>query len=167
MNFTEANTEHYAEVLKLNDAAVPNVNRLSLQDLERLARQAKLFLVAIDDAENVAGFILTLDESADYDSPNFRFFQQEFERFLYVDRIVIDSTTQRSGVGSQLYTEINQRLGDQYPLLTCEVNIEPPNPQSMNFHRRLGFVGVGEQDTENDTKRVLLMSKLLGELRPV
>jgi hypothetical protein len=32
-------------------------------------------------------------------------------------------------------------------VLTCEVNLRPPNEGSLRFHRRLGFREVGRQET--------------------
>jgi predicted GNAT superfamily acetyltransferase len=42
--------------------------------------------------------------------------------------------------------------------VTCEVNLEPPNPRSLAFHDRLGFVQVGELVTKNDTITVALLA---------
>ena len=38
-----------------------------------------------------------------------------------------------------------------------ELNIEPYNGQSMQFHKKYGFRTIGEKDTENGTKRVSYM----------
>jgi hypothetical protein len=43
--------------------------------------------------------------------------------------------------------------------VTCEVNLEPPNPVSLGFHRALGFVDVAQQDTYGGTVRVQLMAR--------
>jgi hypothetical protein len=34
------------------------------------------------------------------------------------------------------------------PLLTCEVNLNPPNLGSIRFHNRIGFREVGQQDSK-------------------
>lgn len=47
-------------------------------------------------------------------------------------------------------------------VLTCEVNLEPPNPHSLAFHHRLGFTQVGEQVTTRGTVRVALLVRPVG-----
>ena len=46
-------------------------------------------------------------------------------------------------------------------MLTCEVNLKPPNPGSIVFHQQLGFAEVDQQETEQGAKRVSLMVKTL------
>lgn len=152
-----ATPDLYSEILQLNEGAVPHVNSIPLHMLSKLADESRHFLVAFNKKE-VAGFVLALDEKADYESPNFRYFCNEFRRFMYVDRIVVNPDFQRLGIGRLLYDTLLQRIGD-IPVLTCEVNIKPPNPDSLAFHERLGFTGIGEQDTENGAKRVKLMAR--------
>ena len=43
--------------------------------------------------------------------------------------------------------------------VTCEVNLEPPNPASLAFHARLGFRQVGEQVTKGGSVRVALLAR--------
>jgi predicted GNAT superfamily acetyltransferase len=45
--------------------------------------------------------------------------------------------------------------------MACEVNIRPPNDESMRFHTRLGFGEVGTQVTDNGSKEVALLLKEL------
>jgi hypothetical protein len=44
------------------------------------------------------------------------------------------------------------------PVVTAEVNMEPPNPGSLAFHHRLGFREVGQQDTYGGSVRVSLLA---------
>lgn len=62
------------------------------------------------------------------------------------------------GLGAVLYEDFaaaGRRLG--VPRLTCEVNLDPPNPGSLRFHERLGFVPVGIQEAGG--KQVQLMAR--------
>jgi predicted GNAT superfamily acetyltransferase len=64
------------------------------------------------------------------------------------------------GLGRLLYDAVVDRaralgLGE----VTCEVNLEPPNPGSLAFHRRLGFAQVGEQVTTGGSVRVALLAR--------
>lgn len=47
------------------------------------------------------------------------------------------------------------------PVMTCEVNIRPPNESSMAYHVRHGFICVATQETEGGKKEVALMEKRL------
>ena len=43
------------------------------------------------------------------------------------------------------------------PIMTCEVNMRPPNKVSIFFHEKYGFEKVGTQKTEGGNKEVSLM----------
>lgn len=154
----EARPDDYGALLTMNSAAVPAVNRIDLQLLETLHRQAERLLVAWDHTvnESPAGFLLALNELADYASPNFLFFKGRYPSFAYVDRVVVDARFRGRGIGERLYQALIEHRRNQ-GLITCEVNVEPPNPRSLSFHERLGFRTVAEQTTEAGTKRVALM----------
>ncbi len=157
MHIEHAVRSDYAQILALNAEAMPHVNLIDARELEELHEQATVLLVARDEQQRVAGFLLALPETASYGSANFRFFQERFDRFAYVDRIVVSPEHRGLGIGARLYAGLFESAGDQ--LVTCEVNLEPPNPGSMSFHEALGFARVGEQDTEGGSKRVALMAR--------
>ncbi len=117
--------------------------------------------MARDDTGAVAGFLLALPETADYDSMNFGWFKRSYPAFVYIDRIVVSGHHRRAGIGAALYADLSRHVPAGCPLLTCEVNLRPPNPSSLAFHGRMGFAPVGEQDTEGGSKRVCLMAKPL------
>jgi predicted GNAT superfamily acetyltransferase len=154
------------QVLDLNNANTPHVNELSWERFLHIVGQSALFAVIVTSGELgdlVVGFLICHTHGADYDSPNFVFFDQHFAEhhdFLYVDRLVVREDFQRQGLGRRLY-ELVDDLASTYdrPMrhLCCEVNVVPPNPESMTFHARCGFAPVGEQDTEGGTKRVSLL----------
>ena len=92
-----------------------------------------------------------------YASPNFQWFKQRLTQFLYVDRVVVDERFRGRGLGQALYADAADLAVARDVPITCEVNIEPPNPQSMGFHQGLGFEPMGEQQTEGGKKRVRLL----------
>jgi predicted GNAT superfamily acetyltransferase len=155
IRYEPATARDYAAILELNQAALPEVSSLDETALAALHRQASLLAVAREGG-GVAGFILVLEAGADYDSPNYRFFDQRYEAFAYVDRIVVGAAFRRMGIGRGLYRTLSDAL-PRAPRVACEVNVRPPNPGSMAFHEGLGFSTVGEQDTDNGRKRVALM----------
>lgn len=156
ISIDDATADDYAGVLALNDGAVPAVNSIPLDKLARLHRQSIYFGVARDSV-GIAGFLLALDQLADYDSLNFRYFARHYPRFAYIDRVVVRPDLHGTGTGRRLYHGLLAAVAGSAPLLACEVNLEPPNPGSLRFHERMGFEPVGEQLTEGGRKRVCLM----------
>ncbi len=125
-------------VLALNDAAVPHVNRITLDDFAGFAGTAEYFRVAAI-AERVAGFLVALTPDAEYQSPNFLWFRERYPSFVYVDRIVVSADARGGGVGGLLYDDLARYTRPLAPMITCEVNIRPANEGSLAFHARHGF----------------------------
>ena len=108
------------------------------------------------------GFLITFDQSADYDSTNFVWFQKKYPRFVYVDRIVVAATARGKGVARQLYERLFETAKrDGIERIVCEVNFDPPNPNSDAFHAQLGFLEVGRADLKGHSKTVRYLCKML------
>ena len=151
--------DDHPALLALNTSAIPAVNHVDATSFTRLTDEAFALLVAREEPSGPpAGFLLAFAENAAYESPNYRYFERHHARFVYVDRVVVDSAFRRRGVGAELYRSLFERSADR-GVITCEVNLKPPNPGSMAFHTRLGFSKVGEQDTEGGRKRVALLTR--------
>jgi predicted GNAT superfamily acetyltransferase len=146
---------------RLNEAAVPAVNSVPVVTLRRFLEMAELFLVAHGGGVP-RGFLVLLGPGAGYASPNDHWFARRYADFLYVDRVVVHAGLRRCGVGRALYGEAWQRACRRRAPLACEVNLEPPNPGSLAFHRGFGFRQVGVQDTEGGSKTVSLMLRRPG-----
>jgi predicted GNAT superfamily acetyltransferase len=102
-----------------------------------------------------AALLLAFDQSAAYDGENFLWFRERFERFLYIDRVVVSEKYRRCGIGRLLYAEVSRQatmLG--YARIVCEVNVQPPNPVSDHFHATVGFREVGRAPVANGEKTV-------------
>ena len=129
-------------VRALNNAFAAETSYLEAGDWSRLVAQSRVaVVVAPADA-----FVLVLDQDAHYDSPNFLWWKERRDSFLYVDRVVVAATAQGRGLGRQLYAHAMdeaRRLG--FDRVVCEINIDPPNPRSVAFHTALGFKAAGEQ----------------------
>ncbi|MFD1714360.1 GNAT family N-acetyltransferase [Amnibacterium flavum] len=150
------------EVTALNNSAYPAVPLATESEIAGLVDIASLALVAEEDGA-VRGFLVAVDPGAHYDSENYVYFSAraaELTRpFLYIDRIVIGEGARGSGLGRRLYDAVFDRAaGDGRAEVTCEVNIEPPNPQSLAFHARMGFERVGEQPTKGGEVVVALLA---------
>lgn len=143
-------------VLFLNESVVPAVNSLAPDDIAWFAEHAAYFRVA-EDADGVVAFLIGLRPGTDYGSLNYRWFCEHYDDFAYVDRVAVAERGRRAGLASRLYDDFAERMSGEVDVMTCEVNIEPPNPGSMRFHERRGFRQVGSQATEGGTKVVALL----------
>lgn len=151
----------FAAVVALNEVDLPHLSALTVVSLERLAKIASYFCVAELDGRH-AGFLLALPSEAQYESENFLWFQRRYSRFLYIDRVVVAGHARRAGIASQLYRDVEVQAGSsRASLLACEINLRPPNPDSLAFHDRHGFVEVGTKETENGTKTLSMRVKHL------
>jgi hypothetical protein len=151
-----------AEVLVLNNEAVPATSELDLESLAPLRSMASYALGArVDGHDELVGFCLNLDPGAEYQSLNYQWFSERYGSFTYLDRIVVHPDYRNLGIGATLYAELERRIAGRVPWLFCEVNVKPMNAASLRFHQRIGFVEVGQQDTEGGKKTVSLLAKTL------
>ncbi|MDZ7807867.1 MAG: GNAT family N-acetyltransferase [Gracilimonas sp.] len=146
------------KILEFNEAALPHVSKVQLADMDRFLEQADPFLVIESDSE-LAGFMIVLQSGLDYSSLNYAFFNNHFDNFDYVDRIVIAEAFRGKKLGTSLYNHLFENTDKKY--VTCEVNIKPPNPASLAFHNKLGFNKVAEQVTEKGQKSVSMLVKYM------
>ena len=159
MKLRDASREDFAAVLALNEASVEVLSPLSAERLEALHGQSAYHKV-VDAGGGIGAFLLAFREGTAYDSPNYRWFDERYPAFLYIDRIVVGSAHRGSGLGAMLYEDVAAFAArERVPWLTCEFDIEPPNPASMRFHERLGFREVGTQWLGGKKKRVSLQAK--------
>ena len=147
----------------INEAEVPAVGSEPPEALARIAAQSAIALVAELDGD-VAGFCFVLPPGADYASRNYAWFSDRYDDFVYLDRVAIPPRFQRNGIGRSMYSEVERLATERRPSatdLTLEVNLRPRNDRSLAFHAELGFVEVGQRETEYGAL-VSMMSKPLG-----
>lgn len=141
----DATPADFPAILQLNAESVHFLSPLDAARLAHLHAEAAYHRVVERD-ERVVAFLLVFREGADYDSPNYRWFAARYERFLYIDRVVVDVGERGRGHGAELYEDLFRFATEQgVTSITCEFDLEPPNPVSLAFHERYGFVEVGTQ----------------------
>jgi predicted GNAT superfamily acetyltransferase len=107
-------------------------------------------------------FLIALEQGADYWSPNFHWFREARERFVYIDRIIVADSARGQGIARLLYEDLFEKAkAAGHHRIVCEVNLEPPNPASEAFHRALGFASVGQASIHNGAKIVCYLEKEL------
>jgi predicted GNAT superfamily acetyltransferase len=147
-----------ATVLALNHESERFLSPLTMERLEQLDAQAELHQV-LEVKGKVIAFVLALREGANYDSANYTWFVARYPSFLYVDRVVVSAVRHGEGFGRALYDVVFAHARETgVPWVTCEYDIEPPNPGSERFHQKAGFAEVGRQLVAGGMKKVSLQA---------
>ena len=156
MEIRDASAEDYDRIVMLNEIEVQQTSAMDRARLRELAGMASYLKVASVDGV-VAAFLLAFRENAGYQNSNYAWFSERFDEFMYVDRIVVSADFGGLKIGSLLYQDLfafARSCGVHR--VTCEYNIQPPNPASHAFHQKFGFTEIGSHWVANGTKQVSL-----------
>jgi uncharacterized protein len=165
MQLRDVQNQDLDTILAINNSAGESILPIDGARMARFLDIARYFKIAEVDGQ-IAGFLIALTPEADYDSPNFRWFQSQYREFVYIDRVVITPDFRRSGVGRLFYADVLNFTEMRSPHLTCEVFIEPRDEVSLVFFATQGFVEVGQQVLANGRK-VSLLSKSIDDFQYV
>lgn len=109
-------------------------------------------------------FLISFVAGAAYESPNFKWFEARMADFAYVDRIVVAKSARGQGLARNLYEALFAHARqDGLSQIVCEVNADPPNPGSDQFHAALGFMPVGQALLPNGKTVTYLARSLHGQ----
>lgn len=134
-----------AAVVALNQAVVEVTSAMDRARLAELSHLSRLKLVAESNGEVVA-FVLAMSEGQAYANGNYQWFSARLKNFLYIDRVVVSAACQGLGIGRLLYAHLNAWVQQAGILSICgEIDIDPPNPASLRFHEKAGFVPIGKR----------------------
>jgi uncharacterized protein len=137
-----------ADVLTLNEAEVHLLAPMDEDKLRRIHDLARAVDVIEVDG-GFGGFVITVGAGAAYWSELYRWFDERYDDFVYLDRVVLHERVRRRGVGRAVYDQLEAQARRDLsargatPRMTLEVNIDPPNEPSLAFHRGRGYVDVG------------------------
>ncbi len=141
-------------IWQINHEGLPGTGEVTEDEIAELMSISEISL-GIFEADKLLGFVLCLLPKTTYGSLNYAWFNQNYTDFIYVDRVAVSPNQRNRNIGSQLYQEvINYAQRNNCPI-AAEVSLNPPNPGSMRFHERHGFVEVGV--LHHDTKSVTMM----------
>lgn len=147
-------------VLRINAESRPGVAALDESEFARLMALPHHHLAAESINRSLVGYVLAFASEAPYDGEEFQLIRRREPRpFIYIDQVATRRGSRRTGIGSTLYDALENvaRLTGS-PLLCCEVNIDPPNPDSMTFHQDREFEEIGDLET-SDGRTVVLLRK--------
>jgi uncharacterized protein len=140
MMLREPSRADHEAILALNNTSAAETSLLTPATLAALL--AASWHVRI--CGGVDAFCIALDQDAAYDNDNFRWFAARFQRFVYVDRVVVASHARGRGLARALYDDLAVTAkAAGHNIIGCEVNLDPPNPASDRFHAACGFVEAG------------------------
>lgn len=145
-------------ILRINRAGRPGVAALEREDLAAIVgSEGELLLWS--ETGDCLGYAIVYTNEVDYDGEEFAWFRTNISGpFLYIDQIAIAPEAQGRGIGRSIYDVLvdrARRVG--HGSLACEVNLLPPNPASLAFHSRIGFVEAGRMATSDGREVCLLV----------
>ena len=154
--------EHDLRALhEINQASVPGVGSLTAETFSRHVRELGAPTLVAEAHGIPVGFVLCMLEGRDYTSLNYQWLSERYQTFAYVDRIAVAPDWRGHQVGEALYRATVERFHGVRNVLLAEVNLEPPNPGSLRFHKRHGFHSVGERWENGRSKGVVYLERKL------
>mgnify|MGYP006130322981 CR=1 FL=1 len=142
MDLRELRKEDISEIWEINEQGLPGTGKVNSEEIGRLLGHSELAIGAFNDG-TLLGFVICLLPRTEYGSPNYSWFNQRYDDFIYVDRIAIAENHRNLRIGSNLYQKVVDYAEQRSIPIAAEVSLEPPNPGSMRFHYRYGFSEVG------------------------
>jgi len=133
---------------EINEQGLPGTGKVTEKEISHLMEISEVCIGAFHE-ESLVGFVICLLPKRNYGSSNYSWFNERYEKFIYVDRIAVDTQFRDRGIGSKLYQRVIQYSNENSIPITAEVSLDPPNPGSDRFHIRHSFNSVGEFHQEN------------------
>ncbi|MBI2512719.1 MAG: GNAT family N-acetyltransferase [Opitutae bacterium] len=132
-------------MLRLNADNRPVVATVEASDFPWLLAGEGHHFVAVDTTGRVLGYLFAVPRTSNYDDKEIAELRRLIaEPFYYICQVALAREHRGRGIRRTFYAtlaEAARRHGAR--LLCCDVNVEPPNPESLAFHRRLGFRQIG------------------------
>jgi len=137
------------QVVALNTGSVALTSPMDGDRFEYLFGLSSLVTVAEADGRVVA-FLIAMADGAAYESGNYQWFAKRIKRFIYVDRVVVSPDCRGDGIGSALYAHTKSWAKQAgLPSMVAEMNLDPPNVGSLNFHKKRGFLQIGTRAVDS------------------
>ncbi|MEM6741489.1 MAG: GNAT family N-acetyltransferase [Pseudomonadota bacterium] len=139
LDLKQSDASLLSEVLRLNAEHEAETSPLNQDGLVALIDQCRFALARADGR----ACLLALAPGAAYGSANYAWFATRYQRFFYIDRVIVGAELRGRGVGRALYERVFAEAQSEDVPVLCEVNRVPPNPGSDAFHAAMGFGEVG------------------------
>ncbi|WP_375322455.1 GNAT family N-acetyltransferase [Aliivibrio logei] len=147
-------------ILELNEQFVHVLSPMNKSKLIRLIEMSAISVV-IEEDNHIAGFMLAFTQGVKYESINYEWFNENYDSFLYIDRIVVSEHFQGKRVASRLYKQALDLAAERsLSCVVAEIDIMPPNDPSLLFHQKMGFKEI-QLLTHNENKVVSLQELII------
>ena len=154
MEIRALQTSDSSSIWEINEQGLPGTGKVSEQEILDLLNYSSLS-IGLFDNNSLLGFVICLPPKTAYGSLNYLWFNERYDDFLYVDRIAVSTANRNQKIGSKLYQAVIDTAAKLGVPIAAEVNLRPPNPDSVRFHQRHGFAEIGQ--FEHDQKAVIMM----------
>ena len=151
----QATKDDLKSILSLNQDSIPAVSNSNLEMMKHFLIICDYFKICKINGE-IIGFLNALLPSKDYKSEHYKWFNDRYESFIYVDRIIFNKSYQNQWYGTIFYNDLMTSIKNNSLDIVCEINTIPYNKQSIRFHKKYGFKEVGRKDI-NIEKSVIYM----------
>ncbi len=145
-------------VVAINNSAGPSILPMDAEKVRFFWEHADYFRVLEQD-DVVTGFLVGFSDQAPHDSPNFRWFRERYDNFLYIDRIVIAAPRRGGGRGRAFYADTMSFAEPRWAKLCCEVFLGIGYDPALLFHGSFGFREVGQQTMDGTELRASMLMK--------
>ena len=140
-----AKSEILEQIFNINEGYNPFLGPLgNLDKLKELLKQSN-YSIYLTNKEQICAFSVCFRENSEYKSKNYKFFENRFKKFFYIDRIGVVKTFKNKGIGTFIYKRISDICKKDKLPICAEVNIAPKNDESIKFHEKMGFKKVCEK----------------------
>ena len=143
-----------SSIWEINEQGLPGTGKVSEQEILDLLNYSS-FSIGLFDSNSLLGFVICLPPKTAYGSLNYLWFNERYDDFLYVDRIAVSTANRNQKIGSKLYQAVIDTASKLGVPIAAEVNLRPPNPDSVRFHQCHGFTEIGQ--FEHGQKAVIMM----------
>ncbi|MEC9329058.1 MAG: GNAT family N-acetyltransferase [Pseudomonadota bacterium] len=157
-----ATPEDFSAIKVLNDAVVALTSPMDVSRIASL-HAISCYHRVVEEGGAVSAFLLVFGPASGYNSPYYQWFDQRYDDYAYIDRIVVRDRAQGQGRGRMLYENLFSWAGQrEVHHIVCEYNAEPLNEVSRKFHAALGFKEISIEKL-SATKQVSMQLKTLDE----
>ena len=150
----QATKDDLKSILFLNQDSIPAVSSSNLEMMRHFLAISDYFKVCKVNGISI-GFLIALLPEKDYNSEHYQWFNDKYDSFIYVDRIIFNKSYQNQGYGTIFYDDLINSIKNKSLDIACEINTKPYNKQSIRFHKKYGFKEVGRKDV--NIERVLFI----------
>jgi predicted GNAT superfamily acetyltransferase len=145
--------DDFPEILKQNQGALPLVSPMDMDALHWFERKAAYFRVA-EAGGDLVGLLIAVAHDSGYASKFFGWFCDRYDRFIYVDRVIVTESARGKRVAWRLFEDVERFASERAYPLASDVYSHPPNQISLSFHDKYGFEHVGSQQVDDGAREV-------------